>query len=112
MSRKLFTLLDVFLIVSVLLVSIVIGLIFTSGQSGKTAVVSVEEKVVARLKLNRNTTEEIKTDYGYNLVVIENGECFIKNADCRDGICVSRGKINKVGESIVCLPHKLIVEIR
>ena len=39
-------------------------------------------------------------------------ECFIKNADCRDGICVSRGKINKVGESIVCLPHKLIVEIK
>ena len=112
MSRKLFTLLDVVLIFSVIFISIVLGVIFSSRQSGKTAVISVEEKVVASLKLNINATEEIKTDYGYNLVVIENGECFIKNADCRDGICVSRGKINKVGESIVCLPHKLIVEIR
>ncbi|MEE1025523.1 MAG: NusG domain II-containing protein [Acutalibacteraceae bacterium] len=112
MSRKLFTLLDVVLIFSVIFTSIVLGVIFSSRQSGKTAVISVEEKVVARLKLNINATEEIKTDYGYNLVVIENGECFIKNADCRDGICVSRGKINKVGESIVCLPHKLIVEIK
>lgn len=112
MSRKLFTLLDVVLIVSVIFISIVLGVIFSSRQSGKTAVISVEEKVVASLKLNINATEEIKTDYGHNLVVIENGKCFIKNADCRDGICVSRGKINKVGESIVCLPHKLIVEIK
>ena len=112
MSRKLFTLLDVVLIFSVIFISIVLGVIFSSRQSGKTAVISVEEKVVASLKLNINATEEIKTDYGYNLVVIENGKCFIKNADCRDGICVSRGKINKVGESIVCLPHKLIVEIK
>lgn len=112
MSRKLLTLLDVVLIVSVIFISIVLGVFFSSAQSGKTAVISVEEKVVARLELSQNITKEIKTDYGSNTVVIKNGECFVKNADCHDGICVSRGKINKVGESIVCLPHKLIVEIK
>ena len=33
-------------------------------------------------------------------------------ADCPDKICVNTGKISKIGETIVCLPHRVVVEIQ
>ena len=36
----------------------------------------------------------------------------IKEADCDDQICVRRGWATKNGETIVCLPHKLVIEVR
>ncbi len=47
-----------------------------------------------------------------NIVVIERGETFVAEANCPDKICVNHSEIGNVGESIICLPHKLIVEIR
>ena len=35
----------------------------------------------------------------------------MKEADCPDKYCVKQGKIKNVGETIVCLPHKVVVEI-
>ena len=32
-------------------------------------------------------------------------------ADCGDQVCVRRGWASKNGETIVCLPHKLVIEI-
>ena len=47
----------------------------------------------------------------YNIIVIRDGTCAVIDADCPDGICIRRGRISRRGESIVCLPHKLVAEI-
>ena len=112
MKRKLITALDIFIIAALLAVCVFSFFIFNGSDLGTTAVITLENNELYRLSLTQNTEKLIKTDYGYNKVVVENGYCFVKSADCRDAICINRGKINKVGESIVCLPHKLIVEIR
>lgn len=54
--------------------------------------------------------KEIVLDIG-NTVVIENGQVYMKEADCPDGLCISQGKISKAGQSIICLPHKLVVRL-
>ncbi|MCR5675892.1 MAG: NusG domain II-containing protein [Lachnospiraceae bacterium] len=46
-----------------------------------------------------------------NTVVIENGTCRVSEADCPDRICVERGRISVSGETIVCLPHRLVIEV-
>lgn len=46
-----------------------------------------------------------------NLLVIENGAARIVEASCPDQICVNHGAIRYAGESIVCLPHKLVVSV-
>ena len=46
-----------------------------------------------------------------NLLVIEGGKAFIREADCPDAICVKTRAASYVGESIVCLPHRLVIEI-
>ena len=35
----------------------------------------------------------------------------MKDADCPDKICINMGTIRKKGQTIICLPHKLVVEI-
>lgn len=47
-----------------------------------------------------------------NLLVIKDGKASMKEADCPDKICVAHKPICKKGETIVCLPHKVVVEVR
>lgn len=47
-----------------------------------------------------------------NTVEIKNGSVRVVNAKCKNQICVGHKAISKKGESIVCLPNKVIVEIK
>ena len=46
-----------------------------------------------------------------NYLVIEDGQAVMIEADCLDQLCVNHKSISKIGETIVCLPNKLIVEV-
>ena len=35
----------------------------------------------------------------------------MEDADCPDKVCVKTGKIKKPGQTIVCLPHRTVIEI-
>ena len=48
---------------------------------------------------------------GYNLLLIENGEASVTDANCPDQLCVKQRSITLNGESIICLPHKLVLQI-
>lgn len=47
----------------------------------------------------------------YNEVVIKSGEVYVSEASCKNQVCVRHGHISKAGESIVCLPNRLVVRI-
>lgn len=46
-----------------------------------------------------------------NVLAIQDGQAFIKEADCPDKLCVKHKPISRNGESIICLPHKLVIRI-
>lgn len=46
-----------------------------------------------------------------NLIEVKNEQIRIKSASCPDQRCVQQGWISEHGETIVCLPHKLVIEI-
>lgn len=48
----------------------------------------------------------------YNLLSVSSSGVFMEAADCPDQICVHHIPIMRDGESIICLPHRLAVEIR
>ncbi len=50
-------------------------------------------------------------DKGYNLLLIEDGRAAVTDADCPDQLCVRQRSISRNGESIICLPHKLVLQI-
>lgn len=81
-------------------------------QKGGKVEVLVDGKVEHTFSLEKDMEYTIKTDDGdYNVLVINDNEVWISKADCPDQLCVHQHKISKVGESIICLPHKLVIRI-
>jgi hypothetical protein len=103
---------DIILISAVVTVAVFwLVLSFVTLKSGSKAVVSVDNKPFAEYKMDTDGEYEIKTEYGTNTLLIENGTVKIVSADCPDKYCVRHIKIESDGQMIVCLPHKLTVEI-
>ncbi len=103
---------DAILAACLVLVSVIIFLIihFTM-EDGERVVVYQDSEEMTSYDLNSDGEYEINTDAGTNVLVIEDGKAYIKEADCPDGLCIKMGKISKSGENIVCLPHKLVIQI-
>lgn len=54
---------------------------------------------------------DIMEDTSYNLLVITDGKVYMEAADCPDQICVRHKAIAADRENIICLPHRLVVEL-
>ena len=79
------------------------------------AEIKQDGKVIRTVDLDKvDTPEEIKiaNKDGYNIIRIENGRIRIIDADCPDKLCVKTGWITESGQSVICLPHKLIIKIQ
>lgn len=81
-------------------------------SEGTKAVVTLDGTVIMEQDLEEDCSIPIQTQAGYNIFQVQDGRASIAEADCRDQICVEHVAISKKGETIVCLPHKLVVEIR
>lgn len=103
---------DLVLLTGCLLAALVLGgLWLLLRQGGRFVVVEQSGRETARYALGEDRTERIESEGGYNLLVIEGGEVYLREADCPNLLCVKTGKIRYAGQSIVCLPHKLAVRI-
>lgn len=102
-------LLIVFLLAAVLLAAFALVLFRSEGD---TVAVTVDGRIFGEYPLNEDVTVEIKNGDGYNILVIENCKARVERASCPDGICSSHRPISFGGESIICLPNKVVVEIR
>ena len=102
----------------IILVSVVIGVILLAilgillfRKEGNTVKVTVDGKTFGEYSLNVDRTVEIKSEFGSNLLVIKDGKAYVEQASCPDGICSSHQPISYDGESIICLPNKVVVLI-
>lgn len=81
---------------------------------GTVAVISVDGEELERVDLSKVRKEydlEISTEYGNNTVHIEPGAISVTAADCPDHVCMRQGKLTGSGIPIICMPHRLVVEI-
>ena len=104
------------ILVTVILIIAVAGLLFINATKvqGNRVVVKIDGEVTQSYSLSENAEFEIKTgknNENINVVVIENGKVRVTEADCPDGICQEYRPISYVGETIICLPHKVVIEI-
>lgn len=93
-------------VVAALALSIVLLVAFS--KQGSRVVIKQNNEVVYDQSIRLDET----VDLGTNRITIKDGEVFVSSASCKNQICVNTGKISKKGESIVCLPNKVIVEIK
>lgn len=46
-----------------------------------------------------------------NIITIENGTVRMDQSNCKNQVCVQDGRIDTVGQQIICLPNRIVIEI-
>lgn len=112
-DNKRLNLILVLAIAAIACVGLVATRLMGANTNADTATVVIRdgEQNVYELPLSQNTTKGVTTDLGTNLIEIKDGRVRVEEADCPNQDCVHQGWIDAAGEQIVCLPHKLTVDI-
>ena len=110
-STKVMKFKDFILLIGILVVAFAayIGIQMISYQEAERILISVNGEVYGVYSLHDD--QEIKIN-DTNILMIQDGEADMIHANCPDQICVDQVEISKTGETIVCLPNKVIVEVK
>ena len=103
---------DIFLILFFLIIGLgTFSFMQLHGKSGALIKVRVNNKEYGTYSLDKDQTVHIREENWENIIEIKNGKASMVKADCPDKICVNHAVISKKGETIVCLPHKVVIEV-
>ncbi len=104
---------DVRLGVGILIVAFVLFLVMhlTRNEAGNQIQITVDGAVYGTYSLEKDQVIEVKENDFYNRIRIQDGTAYMEEANCPDGYCEEQGKISGRTQTIVCLPHKLVVEV-
>lgn len=110
---------DIVIIAVLLILSFTPHLIFfktsQKGSKNNYAIIQVDGKIHKKIDLSKVKKSEkvnLNLPNGKNTLLIKNNSIQMYSANCNDALCVKQGNISKVGQTIICLPHKLIIEIK
>ena len=100
------------IVISAILVSALLFLLFMTLFKKEGAVVAVEinGEVVAEYPLDKDGVYSLNG--GTNVLVIKDGAAYLNYSSCPDHVCENTGKIRHVGETIVCLPNRVTVTVK
>ncbi len=107
-------------IIVAIIVAISVAIFIYSGSRinknviSKSASIQINGKEVERVVFTKDivgTTKVIESEFGRNILEFGEGKVRSIEADCPDQIDVLQGYISEVGETIVCLPNRMVVEI-
>lgn len=104
---------DVLLLV--ILAGLCIGgmvLVHRSMTSGRCVQVTVDGDLYGTYDLREEQTISVEADgIVLNVIQIQDGQAQMREADCPDHLCVHHGAISRSGESIICLPNRVVVTV-
>ena len=107
---------DVIFILSLVVLTVAIGLfVYLSGKEGDTVSVYIDGEFYVSYPLSVNISVDIVTGEDksrLNTLVIKDGKAYVEYASCPDGICAAHKPISREGESIVCLPNRVVVSVK
>ena len=85
----------------------------TRADAGACVRVTVDGSVYGTYALGEEQEIPIVQDgVTTNVLTIRDGRADMTEADCPDKLCVSQGKISRSGQTIICLPNKIMVTIK
>lgn len=112
---------DIVIVILLLLISLFPMAIFAWQQAqvdgeNLIAIISLENETIHEINLSDHqgheefeiTTHDLET----NMIELSDGSIKISSATCNDQVCVRTGFINRAGQTIICLPHQLVIEIQ
>lgn len=104
------------ILVAVILIIAAAGLLFfgLNKEAGSSVAVNINGERTAAYPLSVDTEVTITTGENnehINVLTIKDGKAYVSEANCPDGICAETRAAQYIGETIVCLPHKVMIEI-
>lgn len=103
---------DIILGIGLIVVGFVMSFFLAFGQDdGARVEVMTGGKLYGVYSLDEDQTVTIRQDGHVNTFEIKGGAARMTDANCRNHDCMQQGAISKTGETIVCLPHKVVLEI-
>ncbi len=105
---------DILFLFIVFFIACFIWLIYHISNNGNanTVIVSQDGNIVGEYPISEEKLTAITYEEDhYNLLQIHDGSVSVLEADCPDQICAGHKPISQGGESIICLPHKLVIQI-
>ncbi len=79
-------------------------------SSGKV-IVSINNEIKATFDVSENDSYKIVDGNSFNTIKIQDGFVKMIDANCNDKLCLSQREIHNNFETIICLPHRLVIEI-
>lgn len=104
---------DIILFILLLLAAVAGFVLFalrTDASPGEV-VITVDGELYGTYSLAADRIIEIEQGEKKNEVVIENSTVRMEYSTCHNQICVNQGLIDSTGQSIICLPNKVVVSI-
>lgn len=101
---------DFILIIMIIFLAAVVWIltsVFNHG-TGRQLLISVDNQEYGVYDLDENQVISIGDT---NECQIENGEVLMIFGDCPDKVCVHSAGISKSGQTIICMPNKIVLEI-
>lgn len=106
---------DIILLIFLIILGLVSSAyLFMSKSTGNTVIIEARGEVYGKYSLFEDKEiDVISTDSVYSdvHVCIKNGEAKVTKSGCKNQVCVRHSAIKNIGESIICLPNKVIVKI-
>jgi len=95
-----------------LVIILILFIIFFSNQTkALKAHVYYENDLILELDLNINNTYTVKGNLGDVLIEVKDKKIKVLEETSNYHLCSKQGYISKVGESIICLPNRIIISL-
>jgi len=106
----------IFIVAVVLLIGLAAGAMLLFRQEGGAVEVKVNGKLYGTYSLSKDQVIEIRSGDDYNILVIENGKAYVREANCPGADtyyhkCTNKKPISYKGESILCKEHGVVIAI-
>ena len=99
---------DLILIFALILLALT-ALLIMEGTRSEGVYVSVTVDGDGAIEIPLSSDGEYTLGGGTNVLVIEDGMAYMKEASCPDGLCKHQGKISRSGQRITCLPNRVFI---
>ena len=107
---------DYLLLTAIFLMALAGYLFFHTGDTkgAKLLIIQQDNKIVERIDLSKAKAETmvaIPVPDGTLTVMYDKNKAWVKSSPCPEKLCIHQGKISKAGQTIACLPEKVLLTI-
>lgn len=105
---------DIIISLALLLLSLLMSFGISNSKpktSGKILRGEQNSKLYGEYPLDIDREVVFDDGVHFNKIVIKDGKAYMDEANCRDQICTHMKEISMNGETIICLPNRVFLEV-